>query len=139
MTTEKGSALTGCCLFYYLAKRGKNLYNRRMTKLATNIQKLINLLQDGNSWCRESAAQKLSGEKCEYDDQDAAKWCLLGGSMKLFGLASVEYFEVYNFLRHQVGQSTISHFNDTSKHKDVMKFLQNCLVAAKNPAQAKAA
>lgn len=139
MITEKGSALTGCCLFYYLAKRAKNLYNRRMTKLVKNIEKLIALLQDGNSWCREGAAQKLSGEKCEYDDKDAAKWCLLGGSMKLFGLASVEYFEVYNFLRGQVGQVTVSHFNDTSKHKDIMKFLQNCLVAAKNPTQAKAA
>ncbi len=110
-----------------------------MTKLATNIQKLINLLKDNNSWCREGAAQKLSGEKCEYDDKDAAKWCLLGGSMKLFGLASVEYFEVYNVLRSQSRDMTISHFNDTSKHKDIVKFLENILPLAKNPAKAKAA
>ncbi len=109
-----------------------------MAKLDTNIQKVIDLIRDGNSWCREWESQKLSGEKCNFDDTEAKKWCLIGAMMKVAGQATEDYFAMYNLFRSQI--QNVSHFNDTSKHKDVIKFLEGCLALAKaHPEKAKAA
>lgn len=113
-----------------------------MNKLVENLEKVKAVIVDGNSWCRDWEAMKASGEHCYADDKDATKWSLFGAMIKVCNVHTLgkefdEYFAMYNLIVPMVGN--LDHYNNTHKHKEVLKVIDDAIAIAKNPQKAKAA
>jgi hypothetical protein len=104
-----------------------------MKKMSEQLQLLKEHLSSPNRWCKEYYAINKDGEETHSHGSDAVSWCMVGAMNYLEHEYKDTFSEndVFDFVHNYIGCS-ISTYNDTHTHQQVINMLEDATLKAKH-------
>lgn len=94
-------------------------------EILEGIIRVRNLIKDEENWTTDTCARKSDNMPVLAWSKTACKFCISGACINLVFNEEINN-EVESYLNNQV-EIGLAHFNDTSTHKQVLEFLDNCI------------
>jgi len=94
-------------------------------EILEGIIRVRNLIKDEVNWTKKVAARDFLDYPVMFYSQYACKFCLIGACLNLYSKGDINY-KVETYLNNQV-EIGLAYFNDSSTHKQVLEFLDNCI------------
>lgn len=104
------------------------------------FEKTRNLLTDPEKWTQGVAARTKEKRACNYNDQNATCWCLVGGLWHSISQQKWEYGEDMIWIKvrsladreaFKEGYHSCTALNDSVSHEEILSFLDECIDAGK--------
>ena len=104
--------------------------NNKTMDLVACLREVRRRIEKPQNWTRFKMARLSNGRDCNVIDPNAVRWCLMGCVMTL---DEKHYFRAKNAIESALGtddwghQKSITLFNDTHHHSDVMELIDKAI------------
>lgn len=99
---------------------------------ADDLRAARNLIERPEAWTKGVVARDTFGSPITPDSSDAVCWCAYGALAKVTRSASPDYDAATAMLRKVVRADTVSGFNDTHTHAEVLAAFDRAIALAES-------